>query len=659
MAVPGVANSSGTTNAIANALILNGTGIGGASGALQNTSPFTNYLTGGITLAGNTTIFTGGGGGNILESSTITDNGAGFNLTKTGVSTLILAGATNFGGGLTITAGTLEIGDGGNTGSVQGNILDNGSLVFNRTDSAFYYPGSISGAGSVTQGASTGTLVLTGANTYTGATNVNSGGTLNVAPGALAGSTSINVGTSVTSQLNFYAGGSGATIDLAAGASLNLGGTSSVGRLGFLVGDLNDYDSVGFVSGGSVSVGADGAQIFISTLPGFGAGTYTLINAPGGITGGPITLAPGVAASLATGYKEVLATGGTTVTLTVSAAPSGNFYYTGTAGNSSWYANVSAGAPSNWSTNPAGGSDAGFTPGVLDTVNFSASSITGNPAITTTLDQNFSIAGLVVNNSSTGAVTINPGSFNGTLTLGAGGITVQSGGPASTTINANMALGVSQPWTVNSGSTLAVNGNVSGSGFSITNAGGGVLSLSGFNTFTGGLIVNGGTLLINNGGSTTTNSAIGVTGALTLATGVTIDNTSGVSQAVLTNNTQNWTATGGAFALTFTGSNSLSMGTGAVTPTTGTAITITTNGATLAEGGIIAGGASSITKLGTGALTLSGANTYSSGFTLNNGTVRLAPMMNRREQCRTRAVFSISGPTIMPGVSDSDSTGMS
>ena len=142
----------------------------------------------------------------------------------------------------------------------------------------------------------------------------------------------------------------------------------------------------------------------------------------------------------------------------------------------------------------------------------------------------------MVNTASTGALTINPGSFNGTLTLGGSGITVQSGGPASTTINANVALGASQTWTAPSGSTLAVNGNISGSGFGITSAGGGTLVLSGYNTFTGGLSIgSSGTLDINNGGSSATAapSALG-TGTLTLATGATLDNTSGSSQLLIT-----------------------------------------------------------------------------------------------------------------------------
>ena len=45
--------------------------------------------------------------------------------------------------------------------------------------------------------------------------------------------------------------------------------------------------------------------------------------------------------------------------------------------------------------------------------------------------------------------------------------------------------------------------------------------------------------------------------------------------------------------------------------------------------------------------------------TPNMGTERLAPVLNMRAQWRTRAVFSWSGPTMIPGQSIRLSTGMS
>ena len=60
------------------------------------------------------------------------------------------------------------------TGSIVGNITDNAVLQFNRTDTALNLAGNISGTGSVVQ-AGTGTVTLSGINTYSGVTTVSAG----------------------------------------------------------------------------------------------------------------------------------------------------------------------------------------------------------------------------------------------------------------------------------------------------------------------------------------------------------------------------------------------------------------------------------------------------------------------------------------------------
>lgn len=94
-------------------------------------------------------------------------------LVKTGAATLILTGTNTYTGGTTISAGTLQVGNGGTTGSVVGDILNNGTLVFNRSD-ALTFEGDISGTGSLVQDGNS-VLTLTGDNTYTGGTVVNAG----------------------------------------------------------------------------------------------------------------------------------------------------------------------------------------------------------------------------------------------------------------------------------------------------------------------------------------------------------------------------------------------------------------------------------------------------------------------------------------------------
>ena len=87
--------------------------------------------------------------------------------------------------------GTLQLGAGGTTGSIAGNITDNATLAFNRTATGTY-AGVISGTGALTQ-AGTGTLVLNKRNTYSGGTTITAG-TLQLGNGGIpAGSIAGNV----------------------------------------------------------------------------------------------------------------------------------------------------------------------------------------------------------------------------------------------------------------------------------------------------------------------------------------------------------------------------------------------------------------------------------------------------------------------------------
>ena len=65
-------------------------------------------------------------------------------MTKSGAGTLTLTGDSTYAGTTTINAGTLQLGSGGTTGSLTGNIIDNGVLAFNRSN-ALTYGGKISG----------------------------------------------------------------------------------------------------------------------------------------------------------------------------------------------------------------------------------------------------------------------------------------------------------------------------------------------------------------------------------------------------------------------------------------------------------------------------------------------------------------------------------
>ena len=128
-------------------------------------------------------------------------------VSQIGTGTTILTSDNIYTGGTTISAGTLQLGNGGASGSILGNVTDNGALVFNRSDT-LTFPGVISGTGSVSQ-IGTGTTILTAVSNYTGGTTVSAG--------ALA------VGDPTTPSAALTGGGN---VSVAAGATL--GGYGSV-----------------------------------------------------------------------------------------------------------------------------------------------------------------------------------------------------------------------------------------------------------------------------------------------------------------------------------------------------------------------------------------------------------------------------------------------
>ncbi|MEZ5875560.1 MAG: autotransporter domain-containing protein, partial [Hyphomicrobiales bacterium] len=105
-------------------------------------------------------------------------------LNKYGTGILTIAGKATYTGGTTIWDGALQLGKGGKSGSIRGDVsfCDTGAscnagtdkfLAFNRTDT-YTFGGVISGPGQVLQNG-VGTTVLNGVSTYTGPTWVNRG----------------------------------------------------------------------------------------------------------------------------------------------------------------------------------------------------------------------------------------------------------------------------------------------------------------------------------------------------------------------------------------------------------------------------------------------------------------------------------------------------
>ena len=98
----------------------------------------------------------------------------GVGLNKTTAGTVTLSGANTYTGVTTISEGTLQVGDGGTSGTLgAGNVTNNSVLKFNRSDD-LTVSSVISGSGYLYKNGA-GTLTLSSSNTYTGRTYIGGG----------------------------------------------------------------------------------------------------------------------------------------------------------------------------------------------------------------------------------------------------------------------------------------------------------------------------------------------------------------------------------------------------------------------------------------------------------------------------------------------------
>src|SRR6185437_2257028 len=166
-------------------------------GANNNTVNITTtVLPAGITVSNTSPAYTFNGSGYI---------GGSVGLIKQGSGTLVVDNTGNnaFSGGVTVSGGTLQVGNNDAAGNLpSGSITDNANLAYARSDS-LTVNNSISGTGSVVQmGGST--LTLSGANTFTGNVVVTNGSTLIVGSSSAlgGGSGSIVVADGSTLDIN-------------------------------------------------------------------------------------------------------------------------------------------------------------------------------------------------------------------------------------------------------------------------------------------------------------------------------------------------------------------------------------------------------------------------------------------------------------------------
>lgn len=197
---------------------------------------------------------------------------------------LTLAGDVKNSSGNTLIANnaTVQLGDGSKTGSLTGTVTNNGAFIFNQGgDSVF--AADMAGSGSVTK-TDANLLTLTGNNSYTGNTQLNSGTTL-VAEGATLGSsgntatvtiadgaTFASAGT-VNNNVDILSGGTLASWNAISGNASSSASTANtingnVTNSGTLqISGLNDYVGNHFTINGDYT-GVSGSQIVMNSLLG-------------------------------------------------------------------------------------------------------------------------------------------------------------------------------------------------------------------------------------------------------------------------------------------------------------------------------------------------------------------------------------------------------
>ncbi len=267
--------------------LLSSTALG--TGTLTNAGVLTLDLASGLSVANKITL-----GNNIVTnvtSGTATLSGAigqtvASQLTKTGAGTLILTGANTYTGGTVVSEGTLQ----GNSSSLTGTITDNASLIFNQAGTGTF-AGTINGTGDLTKNGN-GTLIFSGTSNLATTTNVNAGnlqvtGSLAGPVDVISAAAALSGTGSVASVINsgFVQPGTSSIGELTVNGNFtqNSGGTTEIkiNSAGNVPGVNNDHLNVTGQAtlGGTLNVLAIGGGVFST------ATQYTILNAPGGVTG--------------------------------------------------------------------------------------------------------------------------------------------------------------------------------------------------------------------------------------------------------------------------------------------------------------------------------------------------------------------------------------
>ncbi len=556
---------------------------------------------------------------NLAFSPILTGN---LSVSQIGNGTTSLTADSIHTGGTTISAGTLSLGNGDTSGSVTGDISNNATLSFNRSD-AVEYAGVVSGSGALVKDGNN-TLTLSGSNTYSGGTTVNTGtlaGTTTSLQGAIANNAAVNFDQSTNGTYAGVMSGTGVlvkngnnTLTLSGNNTYNGGTTVNSGTL------AGTTTSLQGAIANSATVNFDQST----------DGTYA-----GAMSGNGVLVKNGTGTVTMGGANSH--TGGTTVN-------AGTLSVTGVLGSVSNNASFSVqqGGTAGSVTNQLGATatNSGSVASLANAGTFTnGGNITGNATTNGTLTSTGRIGGTLGING--GSATIGSGGqVVGASTVTAGTLDV-SGSVASVSNSASLTVqqsGAAGSVTNQLGATATNNGTVA----SLTNLG--IFTNSG--NITGGVTTNGtltstgrigGTLGIN-GGTATIGAEGQVVGSSTVTSG-TLEVSGGVGS--VSNNAIFTVQSGGTAGAVTNGGTGTNAGT----------VASLVNSGTFANSGNITGDTTtSGTLSSTG--TLSGALAVSGGVTTINGTVLGATTLSGGVLQGTGALGALtinSGGAIAPG----------
>ncbi|MGQ2051419.1 autotransporter-associated beta strand repeat-containing protein [Salmonella enterica] len=538
----------------------------------------------------------------VTSSGDWTLSGATMNLSGTTNSalwvksgTLILNGAMTAKGATVDSGTTLQIGNSGTLGAFNGDIVDNGTLTFNRSDAAVY--GSvISGSGNVVKQGG-GELTLSNNNSYSGGTTI-AEGTLTATAGGALGSGNIDnraylkldaasaSDPFIVADLTTH---SGATVEIGAGSTLQANtltqqdGSTLTADLTATSGPAIRAKNVNL--DGTLNVASPASQEPIRSTDDLIS--LALIESDNAISGD---------------FDDITINGNAMnpdAFITVVGQKNVNDTHYDLVETLTWYADRDNAAIDAHGTFNLADADDSFT---VNTVleNVDANSGWNGQSLTKT-----GAGTLILNAENTyiGGTTISGGTLIAT--------NVEALGTGNVTDNATLEL--------NTGGDF--DNAISGSG-QVVKSGDETLALSGINSYTGGTTISGGTLVASNvealGSGDVTDNA-----TLELNTSGDFANNIGGTGSVVKSGDKTLTLSG---SNSYTGGTIISGGTLVATNVEALGSGDVTDNAVLElnTGGDFdnaISGSGQVVKSGDKTLTLSGANSYSGATTISGGTL--------------------------------------